>query len=207
MCFSASASFIASGGLAVLGGASLKIATKQQRIIAAIPLLFSVHQAFEGFQWLAADSGRVNIVSAYGFVIFALLVWPAYIPITVFLFDAKKRPVLIWPMRIGIALTLYFTILLLSEPIGVHVLDRGIYYQVNRLFGAFTGTLYFLAVCGSLLLSSHRAFRFFGVVTFASVMITVMFFIEAFASVWCFFAAILSALIYFYIRKQQKSSR
>ena len=110
-----------------------------------------------------------------------------------------------WPLVIGLALAIYYFVLLIAEPMSVNVVEHSIYYRVNKLFGEVTGTLYLIAVCGALLLSSIRAFRLFGVALFASVMVSAIFFVDTFASVWCFFAAILSSLIYFYIRKQQKT--
>ena len=207
MCFSATASFVASGGLAVLGAESLRLANSKQRAIAVIPLMFAVQQAFEGFQWLSAAIGEVNSFAAYGFVIIALLVWPIYIPLTVYVLDKQRRNVLAWTLGIGFALALYYFVLLLLEPIQVHVLRHGIYYQVPMLFGQITGMIYFLAICGALLASSKREFRFFGVAIFASVMIAAMFFATTFASIWCFFAALLSSLIYLYIRKDSKKKR
>lgn len=76
MCFSAEASFIASGGLAVIGGVSLVMAKKEDKLLAVIPLLFSVQQAFEGVQWLYLDSGSSSLLAGYGFL---LLLFGLYI--------------------------------------------------------------------------------------------------------------------------------
>lgn len=76
MCFSATASFVASGGLVVVGIETLRLANKKQRVVAAIPLIFAVHQGLEGVQWLALDDGDVNTCAAYGFISIALILWP-----------------------------------------------------------------------------------------------------------------------------------
>ena len=73
MCFSAEASFIASGGLAVAGGASLKVAKKEQRLIALIPLLFAIQQAIEGMQWLYLYRGTSSLKLAYAFLFFGFV--------------------------------------------------------------------------------------------------------------------------------------
>ncbi len=204
MCFSASVSFAASGGLAVIGVASFRLANRKQKLIAAIPFFFAIQQAFEGFQWITVSSGQVSIMAAYGFMFFALLLWPLYIPVTVFVLDKKRRKVLQWIVGIGVALTLYYFILLLLEPIGVHVFDRSIHYQINTPFGIAVGILYFVAVCGALLLSSKWAFRWGGIAVFVSAILTAVFSFATFASVWCFFAALLSSLIYFYLKYPQQ---
>ena len=87
MCFSASASFAASGGLAVLGGASLAIAKKENKLLALVPLMFAVQQGFEGIQWLYLQANTTSMIVGYGFVFFAFLVWPIYVPTFVFIDD------------------------------------------------------------------------------------------------------------------------
>ena len=94
MCFSAGASFVASGGLAIVGVASLKVAKKEERIIALIPLAFALQQAIEGVQWLSLQSGCPSLPLGYGFLFFAFIFWPVYVPLTVYLLDKKKRKIL-----------------------------------------------------------------------------------------------------------------
>lgn len=207
MCFSASASFVASGALAVIGVETLRLSSKKERAIAAIPLIFAIHQALEGVQWLAIGDGGVNSCAAYGFVSIALLMWPVYLPAIIYLIDKKRRNILRWPLGVGILLALYYAVLLITQPLEVRVIGHSIYYQIKMLYGPVTGVIYLFATGGSMLLSSIRTVRLFGVAAFASVMVAALFFVQTFASVWCFFAAILSALIYLYIRKQQKSPR
>lgn len=207
MCFSATASFVASGGLAVVGVETLRLASKKQRAVAAVPLIFAIQQAFEGFQWLALDDGSVHGCAAYGFAAIALLVWPVYIPLVVYLVDKKRRKVLRWPLGIGILLALYYAFLLISQPLQLQVIGHSIYYQINNLYGVVTGIIYLAAICGSLLLSGQRSIRIFGVATFGCVMIAALFFVETFASTWCFFAALLSSLIYLYIKQSKKTKR
>ena len=203
MCFSATASFVASGGLAVVGSATLRLASKKQRMIAVIPLLFAIQQAIEGIQWLAIDSGRVCLLAGYGFVFFALLLWPVYIPLTVYVMDRKRRNITRWFLALGIVLASYFLFILFRAPMEIQVMKLGIYYKIGMLFGEVTGTLYFIAICGALFTSSIRAYRIFGVFAFTSAFITALFSRLTFTSVWCFFAALLSALIYFYIKENR----
>ena len=54
MCFSASASFVASAALLTGGVATLKQTTNNGQIpFASIPLLFGAQQLMEGFLWLS----------------------------------------------------------------------------------------------------------------------------------------------------------
>lgn len=188
----------------MVGAASLRIATKKQIIIALIPLLFAIQQAFEGFQWLSISSGHVNPCAGYGFIFFALLLWPVYIPLVVYIFDQKMRYVTKWLLALGIALSSYFLVILFLAPMEIEVMKMGIYYKIALLFGDVTGTLYAIAICGALIASSIKAFRVFGVITFVSVLITTIFFRLTFTSTWCFFAALLSVMIYLYIKESKK---
>ncbi len=220
MCFSSSASFITSGGLAAIGMVSLKKAIKfrhsqplsgasviptksGQKILAVIPLLFAIQQAFEGVQWLAARPGAVSVAAGYGFLFFALLVWPTYVPITVFALDEKKRKILKWFVGLGIALTVFFLAVLLARPIAVRVVNHSIDYQINVPFETAAIVAYSIIVFGTPILSSKRAVRWFGVAIIFSALIAAIFFFETFISVWCLFAALLSSLIYFYLKYQR----
>ena len=73
MCFSAPASFIASGGLAVLGGVSFVTAKKEDKILAAIPILFAIQQFCEGIQWIYLNSGSSSLIAGYLFLFFAFI--------------------------------------------------------------------------------------------------------------------------------------
>jgi len=91
MCFSASASFIAGGGLTALGSASLPIAKKRKKLLAALPLLFGIQQISEGFQWQSLNAGTTSPAAGYFFLFFASIVFPIYIPLSVFILDKKEE--------------------------------------------------------------------------------------------------------------------
>ena len=65
----------------------------------------------------------------------------------------------------------------------------------------FTGNfpvsiMYVIATCGAMLLSTHRVIRIYGVINVVGVTIAHLVKAYAFASVWCFYAATLSVVIY-----------
>jgi hypothetical protein len=92
MCFSANASFAASGALAVIGIATLReTKTARERFLAAMPLFFSVQQAIEGFEWLARAPSALQTDLAYAFLAIAVAFWPVYIPAVVYLVEAEKK--------------------------------------------------------------------------------------------------------------------
>jgi hypothetical protein len=199
MCFSAPASFISSGGLAVLGGASLVIAKKEDKILAAIPFLFGIQQAFEGIQWLYINAGSTSLAAGYAFLFFAFIVWPIYVPTFVYILDKEKRSVLKWFIFLGIAVALYFLYILFSQSLEIHRINACISYDFHFPLKKLINAAYLLVAFGSLFVSSKPIFRWFGSFIAISALIAWLFFALTFASVWCFFAAITSAMFFFYI--------
>lgn len=210
MCFSATASFAASAGLAAIGAASYRAAPAKRKFLAAIPLLFAVQQAMEGIQWLSAGAGKSNLGAAYVFLFFAFLVWPVFIPSSVFVLDEKRKKILRWFIVVGAGVSLALLALLATEPLTVRVWKHSIWYDVYAPFGASAILLYVAVVCGAMLVSSNRMIRFGGILAMISAGVSAFFFFETFTSVWCFFAAILSSLVYLFARskkEQQKTAR
>jgi hypothetical protein len=200
MCFSAPASYIASGGLAIVGVDSLRRANKKQKMFAAIPVLFAIQQFFEGYQWTSLVSGSMSDMSAYVFIFFALLFWPIYLPITVFVLDEKRRNVLRWMIIFGIILVAYFLNFVFISPLEARIVSNSIQYNTDNLFGIFSTIPYLIIVCGSFLLSSKDPLRWFGVALLTSAVGSEILYLNTFTSVWCYFSALLSSIIYFYIR-------
>ena len=74
MCYSATASFVASGVIGTIGLATLRHVREPRALLfAAVPMLFSLHQFTEGFVWLGLE-GRVGPV-ALGHVTFLFMIY------------------------------------------------------------------------------------------------------------------------------------
>ncbi|MEI8062351.1 MAG: DUF6629 family protein [bacterium] len=200
MCFSASASFIASGGLATLGVATLVVSKKQDKILALIPILFAIQQFLEGIQWLYLNSGTHSTFIGYSFLFFAFIVWPVYVPSFIFILDEKRRKVLKWFVILGSIVSIYFLALLLSEPIFVSKVHACVSYTFHFPFKYPAMILYLLTVFAPLVISSLKIFRWFGLLVGIFGIIAGLFFWLTFTSVWCFFAAAVSSMFFFYIK-------
>ena len=201
MCFSASASFVASGGLVLLGGASLATAKKEDKILAAIPLLFGIQQAFEGIQWLYLNTGSSSLLAGYGFLFFAFIIWPIYVPTFVFILDReKKRKILKWFIFLGIAVALYSLVLLLTQSLVIHEFRACVSYTFYFPLRNFINAAYLLAVFGPLFISGREIFEWFGIVIGILAIISWYFFAVELVSIWCFFAAIVSSMFFIYIK-------
>lgn len=85
MCFSTQASFVAAAVLIPTGGLCVYHAinnNKNYLPLAIIPLFFGIQQFMEGQVWLQLgqqDEARA-ILYSYGFVFFALFLWPFLFP-------------------------------------------------------------------------------------------------------------------------------
>ena len=203
MCFSAPVSFAASGGLVLLGGATYLAASKKDKILVAIPLLFGVQQAFEGVQWLYLNKGSTSPVAGYGFLFFALMVWPVYVPAFVFTLDKKHRKILGWFVLAGTAVALYFLGLMLTQTLSIRVLSKSVRYSLNFRHQWLVTPAYLLAIFGSLFVSSRPIFRWFGLAISILALIAWKLYAMEFVSVWCFFAAIVSSMFFVYVQYQR----
>jgi hypothetical protein len=85
---------------------------------------------------------------------------------------------------------------LIFLPSRVFVDHLSIAYR-NQMTGSLTiSLLYILATCGALLLSSFRLVRWYGLVNVIALTIVELVKAETFASVWCFYAALMSIMLY-----------
>lgn len=83
---------------------------------------------------------------------------------------------------------------IISRPTGQHI-----EYVSPHFFAAVTMTLYLLSTALSPLLSTHRMVVVFGALALLSFGAAYAFYATWFISVWCFFAALLSAVVYFHV--------
>lgn len=204
MCFSATASFIAGTALTVLGVATLRLARRKIEIpFAAIPLLFGLQQLIEGVLWLSFtfDAPQLNIAMTYLFSMFSHVLWPMFVPFSiVWLETVPWRRQVIWGFQvIGLLVGLYLLYLLIVFPVTA-VAEENIVYVSPHFYKLPVMLLYLAATCVSCFFSSHATVRLFGVLALILFGITYGFFELALFSVWCFFAAVLSSIIYGHFR-------
>ena len=206
MCFSASASFAASGVLVATGVANIR--TKPQRSLrwfAAIPFLFSIQQAIEGAQWLVPKGTTVSILLAYAFLLFAFVIWPVYLPfaITAAEPNPKRKKLLRWFLFLGIAIAMYLLGVLVFSPLQIIVDHHHIDYAVTIPFEIIAGVLYVIAVSVGAMCSTRSLIRVFGFTTWFGAIAGAVFTYETFISVWCFVYALLSMLVFLELRSRQ----
>ncbi len=200
MCFSPTASFAAGAALSVIGYATIRKTKRPSEIpFAAIPLLFGVQQLTEGVIWLHVGTPSVLLsIATFIFLLFSHVIWPVLLPTSVFLLEQIRwrRWVLAMFMLLGVVVSSYFSYYLFTEHVRVDVVGGSISYTSLHFFKTFVLSPYAAATCASCLFSSLRIVNLFGVVTFLAALIASQFYQYAFVSVWCFFSAVLSIIIY-----------
>jgi hypothetical protein len=199
MCFSATASFSAGAFLFGLGALTLKSARRPRELaFAAIPLLFAIQQLSEGVIWLTFryEVPLLNTVMTHVYSFFSHVLWPVYVPVAVLLIESPgwRRPFVFVAAGVAVgAYLLYFLVALpiVSRPVGQHI-----EYLSPHFFAAAAITLYLMSTTFSPLLSTHRTVTVFGVLALVSFAAAYYFYATWFISVWCFFAALMSAVVY-----------
>jgi len=209
MCFSATASFTASALLGVAGAISI-IKTKQSsyRLFASIPFLFSLQQFIEGFVWLSLnDSSGVAITNTaiYCFLFFALITWPTYLPLSIFLMEENKtrKNILFFLTIMGGLISLFMVYIMLFRNISAQAMFMHVHYNVDYPYDLpyFSILPYFIVTVIPQFISSVGKMKWFGIIILTSFIITNIYFKENVPSVWCFFAAFCSIIIILIVKK------
>jgi len=205
MCFSASASFIAGTSLSVLGVAALrKTEAKREQPFAMIPLLFGMQQMAEGVIWLTVshDAPLVKEAMTYVYSGFSHVLWPMYVPFAMGVLETvrwRKRAILAFGVA-GIAVGLYLLYSIVNRPLVAAVVGGHIVYTSPHFYLVPVMVLYLASTCVSCFFSSHGFIKLFGVLSLLSFVAAYLVHVRALVSIWCFFAAILSVLIYVHLR-------
>jgi hypothetical protein len=209
MCFSATASFTASTVLAVTAIVSVNKTTDIRFVpFAFLPFIFSFQQFCEGMVWLSFRyHGMVPFRQTFGYMylILAQSFYPMFVPFAIWLFEKHlpRRIFLGVTMVVGLVIGSYLGYQISSFPITIEVIQKHMVYipKGGHVKPFNNGVLYFLATAIPPFLSSMRGMIAFGFFILASFSLSVLFFPDAVISVWCYFAAILSLIIYLIIRK------
>lgn len=176
--------------------------TKSEIPLASIPLLFAVQQAIEGALWLSFGSPLLVKTLAYAYSLFSHILWPVFIPFSVYLIEPRgeRKKILKALVFIGALIALYDFVYISQYPVNVEVVNQSIAYLYAHFYPQLTLALYVIAVSASGLLSSYPIMKFLGVMAALSLIAALQFYQATFISVWCFFAAVLSIVVYWHFR-------
>jgi hypothetical protein len=211
MCFSAGASFAGGVVITAIGVMAVRRnSDPSQRMFAAIPFIFGVQQISEGFVWVALQSSGNDLMLSIASCLFlfaAVVLWPFYLPLSVMLMEKDKslRRVLIPFLVVGIIISLYYGIRLLVNDIEPRIISHHIKYTGNfpKQWAQIAFAGYAVATLIPMFISSVKKMWLLGILMASSCLITGIFFKEYLTSVWCFFAALISVVIWLIVRNEK----
>ncbi len=212
MCFSAEASF---AGGAIISAIGVVVVTKvhkpSQILFACIPFFFGLQQYTEGILWLTIPNpghGDLLKFSTYLFLIMADILWPVLIPLSVLLMEAneKKRKIIRLLLFTGLSVSAYYGYCLITHHVRPEI--SGFHIQYNSDFPDameyISFAVYLIATIPPLFVSSIKRTHFMGWLMLFSCAITAVFFTQFLTSVWCFFAALISAVIFWILNDSKR---
>jgi hypothetical protein len=214
MCFSASASFSAAAVTGAIGVATVsRVHSRNEFPLAVMPIFFAVQQTIEALLWINIPddpSGRIAAGLTQLFLLFALVFWPVYAPFASLSIedDLTRRKWISVCMFAGLVVSGYFLWSLIAGPRTANILNGHVVYSGDPTLPMFVLYLYPAATCLAPMLSSHKAVRLMGLLVFLGSLAAYIAYSEAFASVWCFFAAASSGVILYQFetaRRQRQS--
>ena len=209
MCFSATASFTASAFLLSTGLYSCRLASQKDSKyvpLALVPFAFGIQQGVEGLQWLALNGTQADFsrVVALAYLAFSHGFWLVWLPLSMLVLETRAwaTKLLLFVTLLGalFGLSLYGPFLLDPDTFSVTVTQGSIDYQTELIYDRFLSRdilrlIYMAIVVGPTILSQATYLRILGGLGAISLVIAYWFYNYAFVSVWCFFAAVISALI------------
>jgi hypothetical protein len=213
MCFSASSSFTAAFFLLSIGTLTIsKIRDKSQLMFAMIPFLFGIQQATEGVVWLtiANPNSFLNQTSAFIFLIFATVIWPFWVPASIFSFEKGARKILLLILTLlGTIISIYVGYFMIKNGINVKQINYSIFYNIGDI-SPFLEEISILIYCIPTIIpffiTKMPYAKTAGVSIITSLLIAYFFKRATFGSVWCFFAAVVSVFVLFCLDAMNKDN-
>lgn len=207
MCFSAEVSFTASAILVVSGVVAVKkVTSKEQILFACIPFIFAMQQLAEGVLWLSYMRAEFEVfrhASAVLFLVFAQVIWPFWVPLSVLLVEKNpvRKNVIKAFLLLGGALSVYVSYCLLVYPVSGYPESHHIKYELGfpLAHSLIAAVFYFTSTVLSCVVSTAKRMTTLGLIIFTSYIFAKIFFTEYSISVWCFFAAIISIMVIYVV--------
>ncbi len=220
MCFSATASFTAASVLTVIGCFALKKAGNTKiYLLALFPLFFGLQQAFEGIVWITLNAGDnsslLHMVGIGGFLFFASLFWPIWVPTTFYVLEKNhtRKKILRGSLILGFIVIIVFAYGWITKGMSAHIDNNHIVYPYlsnpfssllsTHIQGADMGFLaaYLIATIIPFFCSSLSLAWLVGLIIAIGYICSQIFYYSSVGSTWCFFAGLASVLIYFLVVK------
>lgn len=174
--------------------------------MAALPVLFGLHQLVEVPVWWGLEGGvspGLASGAAWLYLAIAFGVIPWAVPYAVRHLEADKmRRALMSPLLgLGVVVAAVLMLVIVRTPIVVATGGNHLHYSASLEFGGLITVLYVVATCGALLLSSDRVVVMHGGVNLAVVAALAALLATGVISLWCLWAAVTSIAIATHLRR------
>ncbi len=215
MCFSAEVSFGASAVLVTTGVLTIRESKKREQLVfAMIPILFGVQQFFEGWVWVSLQNEGYDIirsVSMFGFLIFAQLIWPVLVPLSVYLLETNKprKQLITFSLVLGVSLALLLGYRFIAYDVSAFIQEKHIFYQVGHFKSTnwWSGIFYLLPALFPFIFSSIKKINVVGYLMLLLFVVSKVFYLRYMISTWCFFAGLISVYIWFIVKDMNRVKR
>ncbi|HEV8051722.1 MAG TPA: DUF6629 family protein [Parachlamydiaceae bacterium] len=201
MCFSAEASFIGAGALAIIGTATLKTSHNTKNLLwMCIPLLFAVQQFCEGVVWLelrgTIPHSVFTVFAKDLYLFFALALWLIWFPLSFMV--AEPIPLRKKVLKLVLFFGFFAAVVNLSLYPILDLTPTINKFSINYLKEAsLDKRLCYLAIIAfPPFISSLKYMKVFGVLIILSAVVAEYFYVSTFTSVWCFLGSFISAALY-----------
>lgn len=191
-----------------LGVDALSHVTKrEQRPLAALPLLFGIHQLTETVVWWHVEgqaSAQASAVAVFVYLLIALGIVPLLVPYA-FLRLRLTPPSVGWLcLAAGVAAMCFDMWGMGNGPMTAHQDGHHLAYDLTVPYSQIGLPLYVIATCLPAIIGRSHLIRLFGVVNLIVVSILAALAQSGVISLWCVWAALTSFLICVYLRRQSR---
>jgi hypothetical protein len=214
VCFSPQGDLVAGVAVAAIGvDACLHLKGRSEYLaVAVLPALFGLHQIDEAFVWwaLRGDVPRgLGHLAMWICLVFALVVLPVLAPLVVLAMEktARRRWRILPFVVLGAAVSAILGEAMIAGHPSARLGAHHIAYSIGLQHGLAVIGLYIVATCGPLMLSGYRSVVWFGIANLVAVGVLARLCADGFTSLWCLYAAIVSAAIALHLRAGMSPDR
>jgi ABC-type Fe3+-siderophore transport system permease subunit len=118
-----------------------------------------------------------------------------------------RRRLIVVTLGVGLALSVYLLVKMIGHPYAASAATGHIVYRNSAAYPPGIEIPYVVATTISLLLSSHRAVQLLAGVILGGFAFSYWSYYQSYISVWCFFAAVSSVLVYLFVSRRPHADR
>jgi hypothetical protein len=213
MCFSATASFAASGVLMAVGTMSIiQAKSNELKWLSSITILFGIQHLAEGIVWTHLDKNTLAEIFPFSrnlFLFIAWTIWPIYIPwvFSHFVKTTINKRIIHIILASGVFIGITSGYSLLTQTITTNIDHHHILYQwrFSNNLGTLRDIIYVVCALLPPFLTGNRKLYILGIANLLMFIYTIVLMRDYLISIWCFLAAISSIIIYLIVRKTNYS--